>query len=68
MAIGESGTFVTDGSVDNPPSFTITLTEPLTDPVFAFTATGNGIDSFNLRLTNQTLDADGNAPIWTHKP
>ncbi|WP_254054494.1 Hint domain-containing protein [Roseovarius sp. EL26] len=65
MAIGESGSFVTDGSFDNPPTFTITLTEPLTDPVFAFSATGNGGDGFNLRLTNQTLDSDGNTTSFT---
>lgn len=65
MAIGESGTFVTDGSAANPPTFTITFTQPLTDPVFAFTATGNGGDSFNLRLTDQTQDAGGKTTSFT---
>lgn len=65
MAIGESGTFTTDGSSANPPTFTISLTEPLTDPVFAFTATGNGADDFTIRLVSQTLDGDGNTTDFT---
>lgn len=65
MAIGESGTFTTDGSSANPPTFTISLTEPLTDPVFAFTATGNGVDDFTIRLVSQTLDGDGNTTDFT---
>lgn len=65
MAIGESGTFVTDGSLANPPTFTISLTEPLTDPIFAFTGTSNGGDPYTIRLTGQTFDSDGNTTDFT---
>ena len=65
MAIGESGTFTTNGSGANPATFTISLSEPLTDPVFAFTPTGNGSDDFTVRLVGQTVDGDGNTTAFT---
>ena len=66
MAIGESGSVVTAvGSTANPPTFTVSLSEPLTDPVFAFTSTATGPDGFTIRLTGQTLDGDGNTTDFT---
>ena len=64
MAIGEAGSITTNSPAENQP-ITVNLTEPLDDPVFAFTATGNGPDSFNIRLTGQTFDADGNTTSFT---
>ena len=41
------------------------LTEPLTNPVFAFTATSNGGDDIVIRLVDQTVDADGNTTSFS---
>lgn len=64
-SIGEAGSFQTDGSGANPPEFTITLTDPLTNPVFAFTGTQFGGDPYTLRLVGQTVDGDGNTTSFT---
>ena len=64
MAIGEAGTIVTGSPTENAP-ITVTLTEPLTNPVFALTATDNGGDQFTLRVIDETLDADGNTTAFT---
>lgn len=64
MAIGEAGTIVTNSPTENAP-ITVSLTEPLTDPVFALTATNNGGDQFTLRVIDETLDADGNTTAFT---
>lgn len=64
MAIGEAGKITASSPGENDP-ITISLTEPLTNPVFAFTGTSNGGDPYNIRLTDQTLDADGNTTSFT---
>ncbi len=64
MAIGEAGSITTNSPGENDP-ITVTLTEPLTNPVFALSATNNGGNQFVLRITDQTLDADGNTTAFT---
>lgn len=64
MAIGEAGSVTTGSPTENQP-ITVVLSEALTDPVFAFTATSNGGDDIVIRLTNQTFDADGNVTSFT---
>lgn len=64
MAFGEAGTLVANSPTANTP-ITVTLTDPLTNPVFAFTATQNGSDPFVLRVIDETLDADGNTTAFT---
>lgn len=64
MPIGEAGTITTNSPGVNTP-ITVTLTEPLTDPVFALTATNDGGDPFVLRITDQTIDGDGNTTSFT---
>lgn len=64
MAIGQAGTVVTNSPTENAP-ITITLDQPLTDPVFALTATNNGGNQFVLRVTGQTLDANGDTTAFT---
>ena len=64
MAIGEAGSITTGSPVENQP-ITVTLTEPLDNPVFAFSATSNGADDITIRLTGQTLDTDGNTTSFT---
>lgn len=64
MAIGEAGS-ITAGSPTENQLITVTLTEPLTNPVFAFTATSNGGDDIVIRLVNQTLDGDGNTTAFS---
>lgn len=64
MAIGEAGKITTSSPGENDP-ITVTLTEPLTDPVFAFTGTSNGGDPYNIRLVGQTFDTDGNTTSFT---
>lgn len=58
MAIGEAGSITTNSPVADQP-ITVTLTDPLTDPVYALTATNNGGNQFSLRIINETLDANG---------
>ena len=64
MAIGEAGSITTNSPTENAP-ITVPLDEPLTNPVFAFTATNNGGNQFTIRLTDQVLDADGNTTAFT---
>jgi hypothetical protein len=64
MAIGEAGSISTNSPTENQP-ITVVLTEALTNPVFAFTATSNGTDDFLIRLVGQTLDGDGNTTAFT---
>lgn len=64
MAIGEAGSISTNSPTENAP-ITVTLTEPLTNPVFALSATNEGGNQFILRITDQTLDADGNTTSFT---
>ncbi len=65
MAIGEAGKVDVAGDPgDTSPTFTISLKEPLTDPVFAFTSTANGED-FIIRVVDQTLDANGDTVSFT---
>ncbi len=64
MAIGEAGSITTGSPVENQP-ITVNLTEALTDPVFAFTATSNGGDDIVIRLVGETFDADGNTTSFT---
>lgn len=58
MAIGEAGSITTNSPVANQP-ITVNLADPLTDPVYALTATNNGGNQFTLRIVNETLDANG---------
>lgn len=64
MAIGEAGSISTNSPTENAP-ITVNLTEPLTNPVFALSATNEGGNQFILRITDQTLDADGNTTSFT---
>jgi len=64
MSIGEAGSITTNSPTINQP-ITVTLGEPLTDPVFALSATNNGGNQFVLRVTDQTLDANGNTTAFT---
>lgn len=64
MAIGEAGSLATNSPTENQP-ITVNLTEPLTDPVFALSATNNGGDQFVLRVIGQTLDANGDTTSFT---
>ena len=49
MPIGEAGSIFTNSVPENTP-ITVTLTEPLNNPVFALSATNNGGDPFVLRV------------------
>ena len=64
MAIGEVGSITANSPTENQP-ITVTLTEPLTDPVFALSATNNGGDQFVLRIIGETLDANGDTTSFT---
>lgn len=64
MAIGEAGSLTTASPTENQ-AITVTLTKPLINPVFAFTHTSNGGDPFVVRLTGETLDANGNTTAFT---
>ncbi|MEM6609181.1 MAG: Hint domain-containing protein [Pseudomonadota bacterium] len=64
MAIGEAGSITTNSPTENAP-ITITLTEPITDPIFALTATNNGGNQFTLRVIGEVLDGDGNTTAFT---
>lgn len=64
MAIGEAGSLSANSPTENQP-ITVTLAEPLTDPVFALSATNNGGNQFVLRITGQTLDANGDTTAFT---
>ncbi len=64
MSIGEAGSITTNSPIENAP-ITVNLTDPLTDPVFALTATNNGGDQFILRIVDETLDANGDTTSFT---
>lgn len=64
MAIGEAGRITANSPTENQP-ITVNLTDPLTDPVFALSATNNGGNQFILRVTDQTLDANGDTTSFT---
>lgn len=64
MAIGEAGSITTNSPTENQP-ITVNLTDPLTDPVFALSATNNGGNQFILRITDQTFDANGDTTSFT---
>ncbi|WP_293573630.1 Hint domain-containing protein [Phaeobacter sp.] len=64
MAIGEAGSITTNSPTENQ-LITIDLEEPLTNPVFALSATNNGGNQFVLRVVDQTLDSDGNTTSFS---
>ncbi len=64
MAIGEAGSLSVNSPTENQP-ITVTLGEPLTDPVFALSATNNGGNQFILRVVGETLDANGDTIAFT---
>ena len=64
MAIGEAGSITTNSPTENQP-ITVNLTEPLTNPVFALSATANGANPFVLRVIGQTLDGNGDTTAFT---
>ncbi len=64
MAIGEAGSVTTGSPVENQ-LITVNLTEPLTNPVFAFTATSIGGDDIVIRLVDQAFDGDGNTTSFS---
>ncbi|MEM6890495.1 MAG: Hint domain-containing protein [Pseudomonadota bacterium] len=64
MGIGEAGSVTTNSPTENAP-ITVNLTEPLTDPVFALTATNNGGNQFVLRIIGQTVDTNGGTTSFT---
>jgi hypothetical protein len=64
MAFGEAGSLTTNSATENEP-ITVTLTEPLTDPVIALTGTTNGGDPYTLRVISETYDANGDTTSFT---
>lgn len=64
MSIGEAGNIFADSPTKDQP-ITVNLTEPLTDPVFALSATNNGGHQFVLRITGQTIDGNGDTTAFT---
>lgn len=64
MAIGEAGSITTNSPTENQ-LITVTLTEPLTNPVFALSATNNGGDPFVLRVVSQTTNGDGDTTSFS---
>ncbi|MEM7470473.1 MAG: Hint domain-containing protein [Pseudomonadota bacterium] len=64
MAIGEAGSITTNSPTENAP-ITVNLADPLTNPVFALSATNNGGNQFVLRVVDQTLDANGDTVSFT---
>lgn len=64
MTIGEAGSLLATSPTENQP-ITVTLTEPLTNPVFALTGTANGGDPYILRVIGQTLDGNGDTTAFT---
>ncbi|MEX0284622.1 MAG: Hint domain-containing protein [Paracoccaceae bacterium] len=64
MAIGQAGSITTNSPTENQ-LITIDLAEPLTNPVFALTATNNGGHQYTLRVVDQTLDGDGNTTSFS---
>jgi len=64
MAIGEAGSITTNSPTENEP-IRIEFEQPLTDPVFALTATNNGGNQFVLRVIDEELDADGNTTAFS---
>lgn len=64
MAIGEAGSVTTNSPTENQP-ITVNLDSPLTNPVFALSATNNGGNQFILRVIDETLDANGDTVSFT---
>lgn len=64
MSIGEAGSLTANTPVANAP-ITVTLTEPLTDPVIVLTGTQEGGHPYTLRVLDTTTDADGNVTSFT---
>lgn len=64
MAIGEAGSITTNSPTENAP-ITVSFAEPLTDPVFALSATNNGGNQFILRIIDQTVDGNGDTTAFT---
>jgi len=64
MAIGQAGSITTSSPGENDP-ISITFDEPLTNPVFALTATNNGGNQFTLRVTDIQYDTNGDATGFT---
>jgi hypothetical protein len=62
--IGEAGSITTSSPTANQP-IVVTLTNPLTDPVFAFTHTNNGGDPFVVRMIGETFDGNGDTTSFT---
>lgn len=58
MAIGQAGSIVTNSPGEND-LIRVNLDEPLTDPVFALTATNTGGNPFVLRVVATQTDANG---------
>ena len=64
MAIGQAGSITTNSPGENDP-ISITFDEPLSNPVFALTATNNGGNQFTLRVTDIQHDTNGDATGFT---
>lgn len=64
MAIGEAGSLDANTTVSNAP-ITVTLTEPLTDPVIVLSGTSNGGDPYALRVLSTTTDTNGDVTSFT---
>ncbi|MGR3615344.1 MAG: Hint domain-containing protein [Paracoccaceae bacterium] len=58
MAIGQAGSITTNSLTENE-LIRITLDEPLTDPVFALTATNAGGNGYVLRVVDTQTNSDG---------
>ena len=63
MAIGEAGSLHTAGVANQ--AITVTLTEPLTDPVIVMTGTQNGGHPYTFRIVDQEYDEDGNTTSFS---
>lgn len=64
MAIGQAGRITQSSPVANQP-ITVNLAEALTNPVFALSATNTDGEPFVLRITDQTLDTNGDTTAFT---
>ncbi len=62
-SFGEAGSLITNSPTANTP-ITVSLTEPLTNPVIALTSTQNG-EPFTMRIVSQTLDANGDTTAFS---
>lgn len=66
MAFGEAGSLATNSPTEDT-LITVSLTEPLTDPIIALSGTNTGGNAYVFRVVDQVLDADGNTTAFSFK-